>query len=371
MTPDSASLGLGLEVRLDATAYDAAGDPIADPTVHWSSSDDAIATVDQTGLVRGMSMGSVTVSAAYEDLEAHAAILVRPVTVLVDASRDGGVWWYPQAGTFDPDLGHQGKELADYLRSLKLHVRELPRPTLITLELLKSHDLVIRAVACGDYAGSEVLAYQQYVQEGGSLLLLDDHKRHCPIDAVGLSFGLRFDGITRGFQSLTFVPDPITQDLEDGSLRLIAGSGLTEFPSEAKILAHLDEESYLDLNDNGAKDIDEPTAPPVMGTLTSGKGLIIFMGDANFIEYVPQPLTDNLIQALLPGVIEVDALTAGAEYGYTRIGEWIEQHQRTNRVVGANDSPSLRPYLGAEQACGASSAPSNSAETDSAVRCKM
>ena len=34
--------------------------------------------------------------------------------VLVDASKDGGVWWFPQGGSFDPDAYHQGKPLADY-----------------------------------------------------------------------------------------------------------------------------------------------------------------------------------------------------------------------------------------------------------------
>src|SRR5690349_15691468 len=37
--------------------------------------------------------------------------------VLVDASRDGGDWWFPQGTTVDPNAPHQGKALADYLRS--------------------------------------------------------------------------------------------------------------------------------------------------------------------------------------------------------------------------------------------------------------
>ena len=36
-----------------------------------------------------------------------------PDQILIDASRDGGAWWYPQAGPFDPDEYHQGKKLAD------------------------------------------------------------------------------------------------------------------------------------------------------------------------------------------------------------------------------------------------------------------
>src|SRR5688572_6328583 len=46
---------------------------------------------------------------------------VRPKTVLVDPTHDGGTWWFPQwAPTSDgyrADQAHQGRALADYLRS--------------------------------------------------------------------------------------------------------------------------------------------------------------------------------------------------------------------------------------------------------------
>jgi hypothetical protein len=303
ITPGSAAFGLGLTVQLTATAYDAAGHSLNDRTIHWASSDTEVATVDESGLVTGVSAGSAIISALCEDHEAEAAITVRQVSILVDASRDGGVWWFPQAGTFDPDLGHQGKALADYFRSLDLYVAELPRPTQVSRSLIQGYNLVIRAVACGYYTASELSAYRRFVEEGGRLLLLDDHKRHCPTDDVGRSFGLRFEGITRGRQELTFVSDPITEGLEDGGLAFAAGSGLVQIPAEAKVLAYLDEDSWLDLNDNEFRDIDEPVAPPVMGRMTAGDGLIVFMGDANLIEAIPQPLTDNILQALLPGVV--------------------------------------------------------------------
>src|SRR4051812_3075191 len=45
----------------------------------------------------------------------------RAGSVLVDASHDGGAWWFPQGGVtaagFKPDSAHQGRALADYLRS--------------------------------------------------------------------------------------------------------------------------------------------------------------------------------------------------------------------------------------------------------------
>ncbi len=38
--------------------------------------------------------------------------------ILIDASHDGGVWWFPQSGPFSPGAPHQGKALADHLRGL-------------------------------------------------------------------------------------------------------------------------------------------------------------------------------------------------------------------------------------------------------------
>lgn len=303
VSPDSTTVGLGFARQLSAVAYDSAGLPLDDLTISWSSSNTAVVTVDENGRVTGVGIGSATVGASCVGKEAEAAIVVRNVSVLVDASRDGGVWWFPQAGAFDPDLHHQGKAFADYLRSLGLDVRELPRPTPISLDLLQGHDLVVRAGACGVYADFEVAAYQRYVEDGGNLLLLDGHKLHCRLDAVGQSFGLRFEGISRGSQKMMFVPDPITDGVANGVLSYLVGSGLVGFPAEAKILAYLDEGSYLDLNGDGSKDEGEPVAPPVMGRMEADDGLIVFMGDVNTLEHVPQPLTDNIIRAFLPGIV--------------------------------------------------------------------
>src|ERR1041384_4886026 len=48
--------------------------------------------------------------------------------VLVDASRDGGVWWFPQVAPFSGTDAHHGQALADAVRSLGFVVEELPRP---------------------------------------------------------------------------------------------------------------------------------------------------------------------------------------------------------------------------------------------------
>lgn len=76
--------------------------------------------------------------------------------ILVDASHDGGVWWFPQAGTFYSDSAHQGKELADYLRSLGYEVTEVPRGWEVTDSLLSSFTMVIRTGEWGSYRDSEL-----------------------------------------------------------------------------------------------------------------------------------------------------------------------------------------------------------------------
>ena len=56
--------------------------------------------------------------------------------ILIDASHDGGVWWFPQANVFSSTKDHQGKALADYLRSKGFDVDELPRGTTVTSDIL-------------------------------------------------------------------------------------------------------------------------------------------------------------------------------------------------------------------------------------------
>jgi hypothetical protein len=211
--------------------------------------------------------------------------------ILVDASRDGGVWWFPQIAPFDETASHQGKQLADFLKSLGHKVTELPRPYTITPELLADYDVVIRAVGLGSYTVAEIAAYQNYVQNGGNLLLLADHSAN---DGLAIGFGLHFQGATRGANMLTsYVAHPLTQSV--GPLFYNVGSGLTSYPAGAQILGNLSAASYLDLNDNNTQDAGEPSAPSVLGVMTYGQGRIVFCGDTNMWLSVPQPLTNNFL----------------------------------------------------------------------------
>ena len=60
-------------------------------------------------------------------------------------------------------MDHQGKGLADYLRSLGYHVDELPRGAVITNELLTNYSKIIRGPAFFDYTDEELAAYKNFM----------------------------------------------------------------------------------------------------------------------------------------------------------------------------------------------------------------
>jgi Big-like domain-containing protein len=310
VTPESVAVWQGDTVSFTAAPRDSSGAPLFGRSVQWTSSDEAVAIVDSlTGRVAAIAPGSATVTAHSEGQAGSATITVSDSTnvprILVDASRDGGAWWYPQwvgEGGFDRSLPHQGKALADFIRSRGYRVTELPRPFLITGELLQQFVLVIRAGVFGPYSSAEVTAYEAYVESGGKLLLLADHMMQFagPADSVGLRFGVSFAGVTRGDNLIeTFAAHPITDGVEP--LRYGVGSGLLSYPSSAQLLALLSAGSYLDRNNNDTQDAGEPSAPGVLGAMTHGTGRIVFCGDTNFWESVPEPLVRNVLAWLLGG----------------------------------------------------------------------
>jgi hypothetical protein len=218
--------------------------------------------------------------------------------VLIDASRDGGVWWFPQVAPFSAEAGHQGKALADHMRGLGYFVEELPRPFVMTTELLGEYDIVVRANHFGAYNDGEVAAYVGYVQRGGSLLLLADHGTYAPPDEIAPAFGIELAGTTRGDNILdTFEAHDVTSGVDP--LPYLVGSGIVTLPAGAQILGRLSAQSYLDLNRNGMQDTGEPNAPGVLGVMPFGSGRIVFSGDVNMWETLPQPLVANVLAWLL------------------------------------------------------------------------
>lgn len=74
--PGEEPVAPGGTLQLTAAAFDATGAPVADRTFIWSSSDNAIATVDHDGLVTGVARGTATITVMSEGKSASASIRV-------------------------------------------------------------------------------------------------------------------------------------------------------------------------------------------------------------------------------------------------------------------------------------------------------
>ncbi len=75
LSPEALTLEVGETQTLTATVKDAEGNVIGNPDVTWSSSNGSCATVD-AGVVKGVSAGTATITAACGDFTATAAITV-------------------------------------------------------------------------------------------------------------------------------------------------------------------------------------------------------------------------------------------------------------------------------------------------------
>jgi WD40 repeat protein len=77
LAPMEVHLASGSTIGLVATISDEAGVPIADE-VTWSSSNDAVATVDALGNVLGVGAGAAQISAAIDSMTASSSVTVAP-----------------------------------------------------------------------------------------------------------------------------------------------------------------------------------------------------------------------------------------------------------------------------------------------------
>jgi acid phosphatase type 7 len=84
VSPSTASVTIEGTKQLTAVARDASGNTLSGLTLTWTSSNPAVATVSSTGLVKGVALGSATVTAATGGKSGSAAIAVVPA-VLVGA----------------------------------------------------------------------------------------------------------------------------------------------------------------------------------------------------------------------------------------------------------------------------------------------
>ena len=77
VTPGESSLAPGQTVQLTATPRSSGGAALTGRTIAWSSSDDAIATVDQNGLVTAVAEGTASITAASEGVQGTANVAIR------------------------------------------------------------------------------------------------------------------------------------------------------------------------------------------------------------------------------------------------------------------------------------------------------
>jgi hypothetical protein len=99
VTPAAAYVYAGTTLQLMATPRDAQGDPLTGRTVTWSSSDNAIATVDDYGLVTGVDYGDATITATSEGVDGSAEI-----TVAVGITGTWNGTWAPGSTVWDLTL---------------------------------------------------------------------------------------------------------------------------------------------------------------------------------------------------------------------------------------------------------------------------
>jgi uncharacterized protein YjdB len=94
VAPPTATIPPGGQVQLQASLKDAAGASLTGHEVTWSSSDEAVATVSQSGLVSGRSDGTANISAASEGKIGSAAVTVRAPVASIEV--------FPEAAEIAP-----------------------------------------------------------------------------------------------------------------------------------------------------------------------------------------------------------------------------------------------------------------------------
>ena len=203
--------------------------------------------------------------------------------ILIDASHDGGVWWFPQSITtgFSKSAPHQGKLLADLLRTKGFIVDELPSYALITDSILLQYDKVIRAGCYGSYQESELKAYNNFLNHTASLFLISEFQQPAQTDQLAERLGIDFRGTYYGDVN-RYASHKITEGATPFYFN--AGAIVTNQNTNPniQILGWLDDNINL----------------PVAGILAHPNSKIFFLGEINGIETVPQPLTDKIVQWL-------------------------------------------------------------------------
>jgi hypothetical protein len=198
----------------------------------------------------------------------------QPIRALVDASKDGGLWWFPQysGAGFDQNKNHQGKAMADAMRARGWEVMELGRGEVITADKLEGYDIIIRPEPYSCYSASEAIVYRDAVAAGARLFLMGSAAGYD--DVVANIFGLRFGG-RRHISVEKIIPHFLTARI---GLAAIPWVTVQEMPRESVTLAW------------------GPGEDPVLGYYAFLEGYVLFAGTSSFI--CGSPLLGNMLEFL-------------------------------------------------------------------------
>jgi hypothetical protein len=192
-------------------------------------------------------------------------------TVLIDATHDGGAWWSPQTLIFDLSAPHQGLAFEDLLIKKGYLVQVLPRGWAVTLEKLRSFQVIIRANGFESYTPNEVAAYKQVLQEGKVLILLSEHRKFVQSIGVADMIGVSFTGSITG--RISKQDHPLFDGLE--SVEYMAGSAVNSVATPITPIAWVG-------------------SSPVVATSRFGNSSILLMGDTNTLEF-SSPFANSVV----------------------------------------------------------------------------
>lgn len=100
VTPSHQIVVVGFTLQMTAVALDSSGTPLTGRAVTWSTSDASKATVSPSGLVTGVSLGEVTITATSEGKSGSVQITSLPINVVT-------VEVTPQTATMSPGSTQQ------------------------------------------------------------------------------------------------------------------------------------------------------------------------------------------------------------------------------------------------------------------------
>ena len=109
VSPSAETIAVGATLELTAEAFDANGQAVAGAEFSWESDDDAVATVDGSGLVKGVGEGTATITASSGSAQGTATITVANAV----ASSDRGILEAFYHATGGPNWGYAFNWLTD------------------------------------------------------------------------------------------------------------------------------------------------------------------------------------------------------------------------------------------------------------------